>query len=385
MNYSFSTTYLINNRDNASANAHLRFKTAYDNSKKDCSCIEINRDLYSNKNYRIAYHDNANIDIWLIEAIMIPIEYDLSMLEYFEISIGGQIIWNIPFDLLTKLTNIKKGKFYYLIPIPIDIYGFYHEDIYKLYYIEPEFKYYETNLNGISKFLLGYHDIGFCLKSKSECEIIYSIIQKITSLCESSKNRIIDINKSKMLMSRINQYTEIQFTNTKIINNISMYDDIKESSGIFIKTNKKLKYIKFNWMDKILLCYDNDMIKHVGKVIHKNYRWTMDHTKAFTKAMRYILPQDIINIIIDYVINIIDLCAEYWYWIPFEPHEEWNTKNPHCVNFRYSPTMYDDGWRKKTIEFNENLSGCIYFLNYNALVYSNGMGATYTKAAYGLK
>ena len=272
-------------------------------------------------------------DIFCIRAFVISNEYNLNKFDHLEIFIGRNLIWDIPFDLLVRLSSLEKTETETIITIP---------------------KYIFSNSQtfiGIPLYRLAFDDTNFVVRGDYGTK--YSIIRRNT-YCNN--NNIRD-NRDKECVEIINKYMSRSFNDQQKIY-LDMYSGIK-TSGFFIKTDKKLDLIKFKIEYDTLFSYDNFMINFVGKVIYKR-EWTEQHRKSLFKTLEKFIPHDVINIIDDYA----NSYKEYLYWIPFNPESAWYTNN-----YDYLIKM---PCRNATIEFDKRYSGQIYFLYHNILTIKDG-------------
>jgi len=274
-------------------------------------------------------------DICLVESILIPNSCSFDLFDKFEIIGGNIVLWSIPFYLLIKLSHIKKTKKYYVVNIPKNIYS-------------------NNNFDGILLRYFGMCSINFCLRCKSNIE--YTTIFKYNLL----DSEILNHNNSPH-NQLINNFKVIKFTNTKNMSNIST-NYLPNSTGIFIKTNKKLNLIQFNFSTVELFKYDNFMIKYAGKQIYK-YKWTNDKKLALIDSLLNFVPMDMINIINDYAKE----NTEYLYWIPFEPHELWTTDKQHFIKLDL---------KEVSVNFDSEYTGIMYFMHSKMIV--NGWGANFS-------
>lgn len=271
-------------------------------------------------------------DIYLLEAIMIPNKYDLGIIEYFEIFIGYSLIITIPFYLLLKLSNIQRTPTHNIICIPKSIFSS------------------SSTFNGFPLYLLMEN---LTVKLHSNYDIKYSLIQKYTFIHSDILNDLKKQSNDKTIETNINNFIDIPFTNK---NGIGIRYNTYNSSGFFIKTNKELKKISFSLHGQTCFGYDNFLIQFIGKTIFEN-KWTVQHKKALYASLKNILPNDMINIIN----NFVKVHEEYLYWIPIEPHEDWNKEI-------YYKMKVDDF----TIKFDDIYSGCVYFIDYKILQIRHG-------------
>jgi len=273
-----------------------------------------------------------------VEAIRIPIKYDLKLFENFEIYINHLQIISIPFYLLLKLSYVKQSSTHNIVYISKDIFS----NI--------------STFNGFPLYLL-FHSINYKITSLYAYSYSYShimdcaIIQKYTVIHSDVKRELEKLHNNKEIKSNINQYSSIEFTNEKCVN----FNNYGYVSGFFIKTNKKLNRIKLTVGNLLIFDYESDLIGFVGSMIYQ-YTWTMKHKKSLYKSLRGILPNDMINIINDYV----KMYEEYLYWIPLEPHDIWNKKYDNNCNDNYCKIKLGKISSYAKIEFDAFHSGNIY-------------------------
>lgn len=270
-------------------------------------------------------------DIFLIRAFVISNKYNLNHFKYFEIFIGHNLIWKIPFELLIMLSSIQKTKLETIITIPEHIFS------------------NSGTFVGIPLYKLAFNDTTFVVTG--EYGIKYSIVQRNT-LCHINIRELRD----KDYVEIINKYDVFKFHNEQQFY-IDTYSQIK-ISGFFIKLNEKLNLIKFKLENQTLFNYDKFMVDFVGKIIYK-YKWSKKHKKTLFDTLNKFIPNDVINIINDYANNY----NEYLYWIPFNSEKSWNINN--CDNYITMP-------RYVTIEFDKTYSGQIYLLYHNILIIKDG-------------
>ena len=303
---------------------------------------DTTNNLVTNKLYSLS----GRPDVISIEALHIPIQYNLSMFKHLEIQMRGDTIWKIPINLLIKLSPAKKIGQDHIIFIPNCVYA--------------TIEYRFSIMLGIPTFLLKYTEIKFMIKSDSDA--IYSIIRKLVTLPGKSLS---EYTKNNAMTKIINSFEETEFKNTKIIDKYQFHEHHVDSSGIFIQTNKKLNFIKFILGNETLFSYNNKTVKLIGQVIHKK-----SYSKVCKMVIRRLLikrlPNDIIDLIIKYVKESME--ETYTYWIPFKPYNVWNNKKPGCINLGYHQNT-----NNIRIEFDDEYSGHIYFLCYKFLVILSGL------------
>ncbi len=271
-------------------------------------------------------------DICSIESLIISNSYSFDLFENFEIIAGGTILWSIPFDLLIKLSHVKKTKKNNVIIIPKSIFS-------------------SNNFDGIILLYFGMCPIGFNLKCKRNIE--YSINFMYYHLDSEPRRNISSTYRNQL----INTFEEFKFHDTKSINNIPS-KTLNNSTGIFIKTNKKLKFIQFTFCSVDLFGYDNFMVKYAGKEISK-YKWDVNKKIALTETLLQFVPMDVVNIINNYAVE----NTEYFYWIPFEPHALWTSDKQHFVKTDLNEIK---------INFDTEYSGVVYFMHSKMMTYGWG-------------
>ncbi len=299
---------------------------------------------YDKHNYASQIHTikaNTNVnqeiyrqgDICLFESFIIPNSYSFDLFETFEIIAGHTVLWSIPFDLLVKLSFIKKTKNNNVICIPKSIFS-------------------SNNFDGIILLYFGMCPIVFNLKCKRKIE--YSINFRYYHLVECDTRRnIISTYRNQL----INAFEEFKFHDTKSINNLPP-KILYNSTGIFIKTNKKLNMIQLNFCAIELFKYDNFMIKYAGKEVSK-YKWDINKKSALKETLLKFVPMDVVNIINEYAVE----NTEYFYWIPFEPHAPWTSER----QFFMKTDLKDI-----KINFDTEYSGSLYFMHSKMLLYGWG-------------
>jgi hypothetical protein len=287
-------------------------------------------------------------DIWIVEAIRIPIKYDLKLFKNFEIYIYNLQIISIPFYLLSKLSCVKQTTTHNIIYISKDMFS----NI--------------STFNGFPLYLL-FHSINYKITSTysdaywdiRDC----AIIQKYTIIHSDVKRELEKLHNNKEIKSNINQYSSREFTNAESVN---LYNS-GYVSGYFIKTNKKLNLIKLTVGNLLIFDYESDLIGFVGSIIYQ-YTWTMKHKKSLYKSLRCRLPNDMINIINDYV----KMYEEYLYWIPLDPHIMWNKKYDNNCDDNYNRIKLGKISSCVKIEFDDFHSGNIYSMGNAILQISDG-------------
>lgn len=277
-----------------------------------------------------------NCDLINIDGIKIPIEYELDTFTKIIISIGGNLIWGIPFWLIYELSpKIIKTKTHRIIQINPNIFSS------------------DNSFFGIPLISLNYHKVTFDFKSI--VDVPYSPIIKGTAICTGQERELFRAAKKY----NINEYQEIEFRNTN-----SITADIRlPCSGFFIQfknqeKNFKLENIRFTAQDFQLFDYDYDMIQYVGQII-KEYSWTLEHQLALYETLSCILPNEMIYEIEKYI------TIECLYWIPFVPHKKWN-ENISGSTLKFNSPI--------DIRFDKTCSGKIIFMVHNQFFTESGMG-----------
>ncbi len=287
---------------------------------------ELNiKECVTNKNMYVT----KGSDIFLIRALIISKNYDLSNFECLEISIDNNVIWKIPCSLLFVLSSIETSKNQNIITFPPNLFSncstFIGTPLVKL-----------------------FCNITFILRCKYD--IPYSIIQKTLYCIEKA-------NKSEY-NEIINTYNEVKFINKNKIT-IENYSLIK-ISGFFVETNQKMEFIKVDTCGITLFEYDNILIKFSGKLLYK-CKWSKNHKNTLFETLKNKLPHEIINIINGYASN----NKKYLYWIPLEPEKLWSKDNyNNCMTCQ----------KDFSITFSKSNSGSIHFLYHNIFTIRDGIG-----------
>lgn len=255
-----------------------------------------------------------NYDTFILDAIKIPIEYDLDLCLYLTICIETIHQQKIPFQLLRELGRTKKTSDSVLIVIPKEV-------LYK-----------EANL-GIPLYKIRAQ-VGIKLETKNGY-IDFAVYIKGFILAPTYK-------KQYLPTYIMNEYHEHKFENTKQL----MLQKVDACySGMFIFGTKKLNQISMTMHGCTRFSYDNEMIDYVGTVSHKSYKF--DHN-ALADTLFGTIPADLFNDIKRYT----TIKEEYVYWIPFDPCARWTDniqsyidgkKNSIFIGFGsagYTGTMY---------------------------------------------
>lgn len=302
--------------------------------------MELSPSIKTNNNYYI----NKNSDIYLIEGIKIPIKYNLDMFHTFELITNHIVIISIPFYLLLKLSCVKQTSTHHLIYIPKQLFS----NI-------PTFSGFPvyTMINDICCSVIGKYNIHYSLIEKRT--YINDVIKNEWKMKNSKQNGEIKVKE------HINQYFDVPFKNQKRVCVYTRSNKLLENtSGIFVKTYKKLNNICLTINNMYLFDYDNDMIQFVGKTIYEHI-WSLKHKKALQNSLINILPLEMINIINNYA----RAYQEYLYWIPFNPHSIWNDEKGDGMDLgSFNGDLY--------IQFDKNYSGHIYFMCHTILRVTDG-------------
>lgn len=286
----------------------------------------------------IQYQILKNSDIIIFDGLIIPKTVNLNNIKHIQVIIGGNIIYNIPFELIIHHNNIKYTNNNYLITISNELLIF-----------DSSNNLLKNNVS-IPLVSLLYHNVHFQLSSNTD-NFNYQIITKKLYFEDNIRHSLV-LNQQEV---DIYQYQEFPInTQSNII-----YPD-KISTGIYIKLNSKLtdyelclNYHRQNYLSQ-------DLIEYYSFLQYKKESWTKQHLKTLFYTLNKYLPNEIIL----HIESFIEKKNEYMYYIPFGIDN-----NIDCtINFNRIDIVHIN---IKTEE--DKYDGCFYVKNVNKLRIINGM------------
>ena len=293
----------------------------------------------SNNNIIIA----RNGDTIIFEALIMPEDINFDHIFSFEIEIGGNVIWKIPFELLLKLIPPKHIKNKYYITFDKNLFGDTNQ---------PEMLI--TGIFELPLIALPYSEVRIILKSS--VKFPYDIITNYVFYDTKIRTKIAE--KSSEL--KITQYHTLDITNyeTKLNTNCVW-------TGLYIKTNSPItKYVlQLHGLTHTEL--SEELIEYYKNLISKRYAWTKKHSLILEYSLNKFLPKDMINVIEDYATS--EIKWEYLYYFPVSQigsiYDDNSTINSEIIEVVVKIQTED-----------ENYHGQIYVEGKNILRIDRGLG-----------
>jgi hypothetical protein len=224
-------------------------------------------------NHRLYFERNC--DEIIIEGFEVDIN-NMNSIHDIELIIGGQIIVSINFPLLLDLTNRKSNKIYFpknIIP-PIQIVSLMNHVIYILV--------------------------------KGGLDIKYKLILK---------KKYYNHKIRQELATKYQEHVFNEFSYTykfSCTNKINLSKNFGDSKGFYLKTYKKLNYIKFEYNNEMISKYDyDDIVYYFGKP-NIVWKYTKEHKLLLYKLA---LPIEILKNINTFL----DGTEELLYWLSIIP------------------------------------------------------------------
>lgn len=273
-------------------------------------------------------------DAIIIDALIIPKNVNLNNIKYIEILIGGQIIYNLPFELIKYNYDIIDDNYYITIPKELFIFDS-NNNFLKDNFIIPLTS-------------LVWHDIRFNLKSKDSFS--YQIMVKRVFFATEERHK---------LVQQLQTFNTYQYQELPV--NVEIHPT-KICTGVYIKTNSPL--IEYQLILNNLGCkkITKEMIQYYKFLKYKKELWSDNHRTALYSGLNNKIPFQLINMID----TCIDKTTEYLYFIPFNLL---NNNLDGTINF----SNIDMARFNIKTEDNKN-EGILYIKNVNILRIENGMG-----------
>lgn len=290
-------------------------------------------DVKSNTSFWIT----RSSDIRIIDGFIIPKSIDLNDIKTFDITIGGLLIYSIPFDIINATNNIEIKNNKYFITFP-------HE----LFNINSSNQYFKKHLL-IPLISLVFHDVRINLKSISYFD--YKIITKNIYYRPEIKRELVQNSHHIDIYG----YQSFDINEASFNINASLI-----STGLYVITTSKLTNFKLYLNNLITLEFTKDLIDFYSFLIYKKERWIEEHENVLYSLH---LPNELINIIEGYI----DKNNKYMYFIPFNTL---NTEIDATINFSRVDNVKIDITTKDNI-----YNGKIYNKHVNRLQIRHGMGS----------
>jgi hypothetical protein len=288
-------------------------------------------DMYTNE----TFYDQIVLDIYWINQIRIPVEYDLCSLLDLEITTKytKNIKWKISVSLLVHLVDVVKTNTHYVIELPK-----------KLFTNDPKFE--------------GLVGKTFDIQITSDYRIPYSMMVH---------NTFMDSSMSDLIKYKDNFY-KIKLFDTFELNNQNSVQIESQSicTGFFIETDSKIKKFQliYSYLNKneeikqiMLKNLDNDMFDYTCKTIPYHTLFIQEHDKALYECLD-MLPGELIWLIKKLIPK------RYVYWIPIDPCTEWNVIGHSNINL----SKYTGDNRCLKIVLNGSHTGKIHCMVHNVMI-----------------
>lgn len=315
--------------------------------------IHRNYDIKNSTMEIISGTTNSQLKIsnsaYFVEVFTIEINKDYSTSNYtnFRIYTGGVVLYDIPFDLLYKLSKIMFYNDKCRIILP--------NELYMKYIITP-----------IPIQNLVYHTVGATLVSNItttyNLHLRYIDSEDYMTSISMIPRRIIK-NELSAGLYQIQQYYHKPFasTNSAVF---ALHNGIQKPHGCFIETMTPNKNLSI-YLDNICICNPHTLKSYN---IQKNI-WTQHKSEVFNIIMEKILPYEMIHNIEEYIDNTYNT---YICYIPIN----YDFPEGGCCLEKNNNTgcIKTHNHNKLIIDFGNNVDGNIYYVyNYRFYV-MNGMG-----------
>lgn len=269
-----------------------------------------------------------------IVAIEIDKKHYLSEYINFRVYVGGSIIWNIPFNLLYKLSNIKINGDSYYIALSNKIFM-------------------EHMIMPLPMYKLMCNQVHIELVTSIDTPISYKLhIRHI-----NSEDYVLPLGS--IIGGDTTSYTIREYRHKPLIliNNTDVYNTrLIRPSGFFIET-LPLKSLSINLGDGIHTKKYNSNALNLH-IVHKD-EWTQHKSEVFNIIMEKVLPYEMIHHIEEYI------CDTYMYYIPID-------YEIYTRNLKYLEKIHDGV--KINVGFDEHICGEIYYVYSNDFVTECDMG-----------
>jgi len=237
-------------------------------------------------------------DCFMIDCIIIPIEFDLSLITELKIDIEDIYSQSIPFQIIRRVSRIKQTLTHYMIYIPKD-----------LFVDNPKsWGYPYFRFPGSS-----YATINICT-TEAENQTKISIGLQWCFL--DNKLRCINIDYTGYESHLIEGWKK--FHSRKITGMEMIIGHNGSCNGMFVGLNEKLKSVALYGHGIAITAYNEMMLDYAATTIHK---WDFNDDKSAHEHFAKLMPTDLVNVINTYA----QTQREYIYWIPFLGRTNWNS------------------------------------------------------------
>jgi len=300
-----------------------------------------------NANSASAYTIPYTSDGIHIQSLIIPISVNVNEIVSLQIQNNGNIIWNIPFDIIMmkKMKTINNN-------------------------------FYITNLDDLFGNLF---DSRFLIDNKNILFLIMLFSSFTFQLITKDKYYNFDY---KILFNEIFYQSNIRqlLASNLLINNIYTYNTIPIHkniinirngliNGFYIKINDPIINFKLSLNNQIMVEYKEDLIDCLSMLQHKKVNWTEKQSLALRYSLNKILPLELIFMIEDYV----DKTNNFIYYFPLSAFDTININNGDKKD--YDPIINANLCKDVLITIvtkNNVYDGEVYVKQKNQLMYKDG-------------
>lgn len=247
-------------------------------------------------------------DTIYLEAIVIPTSQLLTDLLNLEIHIGANPIWNIPFSLILKNSEIKIKNNHYYITLNNKLLGDFTT---QLINTPVEIANDEAKKSSIfvskDKFEIPMENV-VDIRINTKSQYLYFIDIIYGTICYNLDKRRQMYEGIDMVM---NQYQIFNIDNQETV-----LDPRLVGVGIYVETYQQLQsYNLFLGPDKYSYQQYNSHVINHNHLVSTRKLWSGRHAATLRLIFKRILPLDIINQIENYCLE--DMQYEYLYYFPF--------------------------------------------------------------------
>jgi hypothetical protein len=317
-----------------------------------CSTVKMNGDLpnkfsivpqelkaYSNTPHRIPHFP----DTFIFETIIIPQDINLYDITKFIVTIGGDTVWDIPFELLLDKVRIIGGLRY--IQIPNDLFHEKSDDILLL-----------KNWGEIPIGVLPYCDIQICLVASRNFN--FSLILQGVYYEHEIRGKIAGSICQHIIYQYQTFHCGVEFP--------QKINPLHISNALYVKTCSPITNFKLHLNNILFIDIDSDKIEYYGNTVIKNNGWTNSHTFALKECIGHKIPRELVEIIESYC----KLVYTPMYLYKFLIGQVGNTHiTDATINFNPSIDITVDIVSEKKVP-----GTTVYVKNKNILICGNGVG-----------
>ncbi len=216
-------------------------------------------------------------DIIILDGFIIPESINLNNINVFDIYCAGYLIYSIPFDIITAISNIEIKNNQYFIKFPHELFNI------------------DSNTQYLKKHLLfpiisvSHNDFSINLRANTDFD--YKIITKNIYYKDEIRRELTQPNKYHI---DIYQYESFDINKESFVINANFI-----STGLYVITTSKLTFFKLYLNQNVSRYLSEDLIDFYSFLIYQKESDNIDTKSKYV----YFIPFNTLNNELDGVIN----------------------------------------------------------------------------------